>query len=262
MRAWSRHRKRASMQYRRRLGTGCANGRRSRHFAAHHTFERPVLTRPKVGWERRALCDRIGAIEDDYSVVEIELDAAMRSVLLIVLVAVSGTSRSALAEDAPANFLVKLFATVCIPSVGQADKVRAWATEHHLPEITAPVALDVFVGSGGKGIAWAVPSAVGSFALSVRGTSEACAVWARTAAPTDAETLFRTTLEGAKRPGVDVSIIKDTRDPSPSGVIHTLVYSVSGADKLKGGFLYTMQTVERPGGPFQASLQAARFTAP
>ena len=182
--------------------------------------------------------------------------------MLIVLLALSGIPNSAVAEDASANFLVKLFATVCIPNVGQPDKVRAWAAEKHLPEVTAPVALDVFVGPGGKGTAWAAPSTVGSFALSIRGTSEACAVWARDAAPADVEALFRTILEGAKRPGVDVSVVKDTRDPSPSGVIHTLVYSVSGADKLRGGLLYTMQTAERPGGPFQRSLQAARFTTP
>ena len=190
------------------------------------------------------------------------LDAAMRSASLIVLLAFSAATNSAVAGDASANFLAKLFATVCIPNVGQPDQVRAWAAARHLQEVTSPVALDLFVGPGGKGVAWAVPSAIGSFALSIRGTTEACAVWARVASPTDVETLFRRILDGAARPGVDVSVVKDTRDQSPSGIVRTLIYSVSGIDKLRGGFVYTMQTAERSGGPFQASLQAARFTTP
>ncbi len=186
----------------------------------------------------------------------------MRSVLLSILLAAIATPEVAAGEDAPANFLVKLFMTVCIPNVGQPEKVRAWAAEKRLEEVTSPTALQVFVGPGDKGAAWAVPSAFGSFALSIRGGSQACAVWARAANPTDVETMFRTILDGVTRPGVDVSIVKDTRDQSPSGIVRTLIYSVSGTDKQRGGFLYTMQTAERAGGAFQASLQSARFATP
>jgi hypothetical protein len=185
--------------------------------------------------------------------------AALRRVWLIVLVAAVVPPASAEGGDASANFLVKLFMEVCIPDVGTPQKVRAWAEEHHLQEVTNPIALDVFVGPGDKGAAWAVPASVGSFALSIRGRTEACAVWARAANPPDVETLFRTIVEGASRPGVDVRVVKDTRDQSPSGVVHSLVYSVSGTDKQRGGFMYIMQTAERPGGPFQASLKSARY---
>jgi hypothetical protein len=186
----------------------------------------------------------------------------MRSVLLLVVLAVSATPQSAIADDASANFLLRLFMSVCIPNVGQPEKVRAWAAEKHLQEITNPVALHIFVGSVGKGVAWAVPSAFGSFALSIRGETEGCATWARVADPAEVEGYFRKIVEGAARLGVEVSVVKDTRDPSPSGTVHTVVYSVSGTDKEKGGFLYTMLTAERSGGPFQASLQAARFARP
>jgi len=190
------------------------------------------------------------------------LDAAMRRVWLIALFAVVVLPRSAAGGDSSANFLVKLFMDVCIPNVGAPQKVRAWAEEHRLQEITNPIALDVFVGPGGKGGAWAVPSSVGSFALSIRGRTEACAVWARAANPPAVEALFRTILEAVSRPGVDVSIEKDSHDQSPSGTIHTLIYRVSGTEKQRGGFLYTMQTAEHAGGPFQASVQAARFSTP
>jgi hypothetical protein len=186
----------------------------------------------------------------------------MRGVLLLVLLAVSATPQSAIADDTSANFLLRLFMNVCIPNVGQPERVRAWAAEKHLQEITNPIALHVFVGSGGKGVAWAVPAAFGSFALSVRGETEGCATWAQVANPAEVEGYFRKIVEGAARPGVDVGVVKDNRDPSPSGTVHTVVYSVSGTDKEKGGFLYTMVTAERSGGPFQASLQAARFARP
>ena len=88
------------------------------------------------------------------------------------------------ADGPPASFLVQLFMNVCIPNIGQPEKIRAWANEKHLQEVTSPAALDVFVGPEDKGgDAWAVPSAFGSFALSIRGTSQACAVWARAANP-------------------------------------------------------------------------------
>jgi hypothetical protein len=179
---------------------------------------------------------------------------------LFALLAAIVTPASAAGEDASANFIVRLFVTVCIPNVGQPERVRAWAAEQHLDALTSPIALNVFVGSGGNGAAWVVPSSAGSFALSIRGSTEACAVWAKAASPADVETLFRKIVEGAAGPGIDVSVVKDAADRSRYGTIHTLVYSISGADKQQGGFLYTMQTAEHPGGLFQVSLQAGRFT--
>jgi hypothetical protein len=154
---------------------------------------------------------------------------------------------------------VRLFLNVCIPNVGQPEKVRAWAKEKNLQEVTNPTALELFIGAGEKGGAWAVPSALGSFALSIRGTTKACTVWARTADPADVETYFRKIVEGARRPGVDVKVAKDMTTPSAVGAIRLLAYAVSGADKQAGGFVYTMLTAQKPGGAFQASIAAARF---
>lgn len=179
-----------------------------------------------------------------------------------MLLALSAAAKAAVADDAAANFLTKLFITACIANAGQPDKVRAYASDRHLQQVTSPAALDVFVGSGGKGGAWAVPSAIGSFALSIRGNTEACSVYARLASPSEVERLFRTIVEGAARPGVDVKVIKESHDQSPSGDVHTLVYDVSRTDTSRGSFVYSMQTAEKAGGPFQASLQVALATRP
>jgi hypothetical protein len=166
------------------------------------------------------------------------------------------------AEDPAASFLVRVFSDACIPHVGQPEKVRALAQKKHLKEITDPFPLKVFVGPGAKGHAWAVPSPFGSFALSIRGATQACAVYARAADPEDVESYFRKILEGAARPGMNIRIVNDTNNPGPGGIRHLLVYSVSLSDNPARGFLYMMQTFNTSNGPFQASLEAARYYNP
>jgi hypothetical protein len=166
----------------------------------------------------------------------------------------------ATAGDPAAQFLVKLFTTVCIPNLGQPIKVREWAQAHRLGEIENPVALGVFVGSGGNGAAWAIPAAEGSFVLSIRGTTEACAVWARAANPGEVLASFKQIIEGVRRPGVEIIVDKDTVSPSPVGEAHALIYNVK-APNAPTSFEFTLLTTERAGGAFQASMQAARASA-
>jgi hypothetical protein len=183
----------------------------------------------------------------------------MRRLILTSLLAVGTTSTTAVADDASASFVTRLFINVCVPNVGQAENVRAWALEKKLADVTATTALEVFVGAGDGGAAWAVPTSFGSFALSIRGKSHACAVWARAANPVEVEGSFRKILEGVARPGLVVKIVEDANAPGPTGVIHTLVYSVSNPGNEGRGNLYTLQTTEKTGGAFQATLQAAKY---
>ena len=183
----------------------------------------------------------------------------VRQWILISLLVVGVTSTTAVAEDASASFVTQLFMNVCIPNAGQAEKIRAWALEKKLVAVTAPSALDVFVGAGDGGAAWAVPTSFGSFALSIRGKTHACAAWARAADPAEVEGNFRKILEGAARPGLVVKVIKDENAPGPTGVMHTLIYAVSNAGNEGRGYLYTLQTAEKTGGAFQATLQATRY---
>ena len=161
------------------------------------------------------------------------------------------------AADPAAQFLAKLFTTVCIPNLGQSTRVREWAQERHLGEIQNPLALSVFVGSGDKGAAWAIPAAEGIFALSIRGPTQACAVWARAANPGEALALFKQIVEGVRRPGIEVTVDTDTVILGPAGQAHALVYNVT-APNAPTSFEFTLLTAERTGGPFQASMQAAK----
>jgi len=167
------------------------------------------------------------------------------------------TFQSVAIADPAAEFLTKLFITVCVPNLGQPARVREWAQGHQLSEIQNPVALGLFVGPGDKGAAWAVPSGQGSFALSIRGTTQACAVWARAADPGETLVLFQKLIEGVKRPGIEITIDQDTVSPSPVGDAHALVYNVT-ARNAPTSFEFTLLTSGRTGGAFQASMQAAQ----
>jgi hypothetical protein len=176
-------------------------------------------------------------------------------VLIAAFVLLSAFQSAALADPA-AQFVTKLFITACVPNLGQPAKVREWAQGHQLAEIQDPAALGLFVGPGDKGAAWAVPSAQGSFALSIRGTTQACAVWARVADPGEALSMFQQLIEGVKRPGLEITVDRDTVSPSPVGDAHALVYNVT-ATNAPTSFEFTLLTAQRAGGAFQVSMQAA-----
>lgn len=163
---------------------------------------------------------------------------------------------AAAAADPGATFLTRLYIDVCVPNIGKPDQVRQWAEQHHLEPVRNPEALNVFVGPGDKGAAWAIPAVAGSFALSLRGTTKACAVWARTADPSEVETYFKRIVEGVKRPGLVVTVDQNKTVPSPSGQARALVYNVT-APNAPTSLEFTMLTAERSGGPFQASVQVA-----
>ncbi|WP_176059546.1 hypothetical protein [Paraburkholderia sp. BCC1876] len=187
----------------------------------------------------------------------------IRKLVLVLGVTSALASHHALAADPAAGFLVGLFMKVCVPNMGRPSGVEAWADGWHLHEITDAIPLQVFVGDGENGKAWAVPAKYGSFALSIRGTTRACAVWARAADPGEVEADFHKLIDGSKRPGLNLTVVEDKILPSPAGPLHELVYQMSATDAATG-FVFTLLTAENPGGAFQASLQvaAARIPSP
>jgi hypothetical protein len=179
--------------------------------------------------------------------------------ILTSVAAVVSASTPAFATDASANFVTRLFIDVCIPNVGRPENVRAWALDRKLAEVRDPLALNVFAGEGDRGAAWALPTSYGSFALAIRGKTQACAVYARAADPADVEAYFKRLLEGAARPGLVLKTVEDTTAQGSTGTIHTLIYSVSNVGQGERGNLYTLQTLEKAGGAFQASLQVVNY---
>jgi hypothetical protein len=168
------------------------------------------------------------------------------------------------AEDPTADtngaFLIGLFNQACVPNRGNPDKIHAWAFDHHLVPITNPQALEIFVGPGEHGIAWQVPSETHQhFALSIRGTTEACVVWAQTANPVFVETAFIKEVESTAGNGTEVKKNGEETADTPVGLAKTISYLVWDT-ATKKGFEFTMTTAEHAGGPFQASIQIAKVT--
>lgn len=155
------------------------------------------------------------------------------------------------ADDVGASFLVRLFNQACVPNLGKPDAVREWAAAHHLTPVASPLALNVFVGPGGKGEAWFVnaPNAQG-FALSIRGSTQACAVWARAADPQAVEAAFVKEVEGSARPGLEVKRDNDRTVPSPVGPAKTMSYHVVNSVS-HAGFEFTLIVAERLADPFK-----------
>ena len=174
------------------------------------------------------------------------------SIAAIAALGVSGAN----AADLGASRVTKLFMDACVPNIGESAKVRAWAEAQHFQEIKDPAPLSVFVGPGDQGAAWAVPTKEGGFAVSIRGKTRACAVWAQFASPSESEAYFRQIVEGARRPGVEVNVFQDTTTATGAGQVRTLIYKVGSPDSPKS-FVFTLQTAERPNGAFQVSMQVA-----
>ena len=70
----------------------------------------------------------------------------MRRLVITVGIAIFIVSPPSAAEDPAASFLIRLFTNVCTTNVGQPEKVRAWAQDKHLQDVTSPAATEVFVG--------------------------------------------------------------------------------------------------------------------
>jgi hypothetical protein len=178
---------------------------------------------------------------------------------LICAICFTFCSTIAFADD-NAAFLINLFNKACIPNMGQPAAVRKWAGDKYLPLITDSHALQVFVGNNdnGRGVAWGIPSPTKHhFALSLRAATQACAVWAEQADPVAVESMFIKEVVGAVRPGLEARKSEEKVANTHLGVARYLAYIVTTTGNTDKGFEFILTTSERPGGPFQASIQLA-----
>lgn len=169
--------------------------------------------------------------------------------------------------DPNANALVRHFGAACVGRVGSPDQVREWAAKSSLPPITNPEMLRSFVGDGGKGAAWELPSPTDKhFALAIRGASEACAVYAEAADPQEVERLFRKLIEGVKRPGLVVLTERDEAVPTKTGSGREITFFITN-EEGKRGHIYSLIAADRTGAlfggaPLQAQILAGLVAKP
>jgi hypothetical protein len=180
---------------------------------------------------------------------------------LVVALAAVATCASALADEAPppearaANDLLDLFSQVCMKNLGKPEGVQAWAADHHLVSVENPEALKIYAGGEG-GAVWAVHMPTGQFVLAIRAPSHACSVFADKADPQVVEGYIDQLMRALKQTGRPVEVLKDDRRPTSVGSRHARVYAVGGSSGATL-MLYAVITDERPGGPYQATVQVA-----
>jgi hypothetical protein len=167
---------------------------------------------------------------------------------------------SATFADTNANVLIQLFNSACVQNMGHPDDTRRWAADNHLTALTHPDALKLFVGDNpvGKGAAWNVPSATASrLALSLRGMTEACTVYAEQADAGALEKMFLQEIIQTTRPGIEVRKDSEKIEHTRVGTAKQLVYIVTKTGLADKGYEFILTTAEHPGGPYQASIQVA-----
>jgi hypothetical protein len=188
----------------------------------------------------------------------------MKWIALVIGAALVCGGTAAKAEDAAAQFTIKLFTDACMANFGHQDRVEAWASERDLPQIVNRHALQVYVGpaAGPRAIgrAWAAQDASGRFVLSTRVDPESCVVWAQVADQNEIVAAFTAMADQAKKPGVQVLADPDKILDIPDGKVRIQVYRVwSGSSD--SGMALMAATVSRSGGPFQAMIENQRLFA-
>ncbi len=195
-----------------------------------------------------------------------ETRAFVRAGLLSICVMIGAYTPALAAEDrGGASSTYRLFSASCLRLLAIPQDVRIWASKMQLSAITDPAQLNTFVGPGKNGVAWDFPRTFGGkYSLSIRGTSQACAVWAESGDPQIAEELFRKVVSGAATTGAVVTTDDDQSFSTADGKGRILIMSVTS--KNGAGYQFTLMTGERPGAffagaPVQLSMQMLQIAA-
>jgi hypothetical protein len=173
----------------------------------------------------------------------------MHSRWLGALILSSALAGPALAADRAQSSkeLFQLFSDACIANRAAPDGVKAWADDHHLEAVQSAGALQTFAGGDG-GAVWEAKMPSSAFALAVRASGGACAVYGDKLDVAVVESLVKGFADELKSAGRRVVVVKDDE----SGAQHNLIYL---ADGPAGKLTLAMIVNDKPGGAFQATIQ-------
>ncbi|MFC4529088.1 hypothetical protein ISN76_18775 [Dyella halodurans] len=161
----------------------------------------------------------------------------------------------AASADPAANAAGHLFMQVCrADNLAHPERIRAWAAEHHLPEVSNPKGRAVFVGDGPNGIAWHIHDDNTELVLAIRSKTGGCAVYAEPLDPAALGQIYSMLIAGYAKEFSVTTPLPDKAQPGPYGTATGKVRLVDGPDS-KSQLLLTLITHEKPGGPYQGALQ-------
>jgi hypothetical protein len=160
------------------------------------------------------------------------------------------------AQNQP-NVFIETFKDVCLDGNGQLDSIRDWAERHHMKEVNGVDARKVYTGSPEDGHAWWMKVDGTFLVIASRVPSSACAVFTSAADPAQVQDYIHQLPSAFSGKWSNVVAIPDKDETGPFGHRRgrAVLFSTSnGASTL----LVTSISNQRPGGPYQATLQASR----
>ena len=174
----------------------------------------------------------------------------LRSVALALFLCIQPVS-----ADPAANAVAHLFMQICrADNLANPERIRAWAADHHLPEINNPKGRAVFVGAGPDGIAWHIHDENTELVLAIRSKTGGCAVYAEPLDPTALGQIYGMLIAGYAKEFSVTTPLPDKMQQGPYGISTGKVRLVE-VPGSKSQLLLTLITNEKPGGPYQGSLQ-------
>jgi hypothetical protein len=157
--------------------------------------------------------------------------------------------------DPAANAAAHLFMQVCRPdNLANPERIRAWAADHHLPEVSDAKGRAVYVGDGADGIAWHIHDENTELVLAIRSKTGGCAVYAEPLDPVALGQIYDMLIAGYAKEFTVATPLPDKAQPGPYGIRTGKVRLV----EVPGGkshLMVTLITIEKPGGPYQGTLQ-------
>ena len=174
-----------------------------------------------------------------------------RFLFSVILSAVLATPVLAADRAQSAKELFQLFSDACIANRAAPDDVKAWADDHHLEAVQSSGALQTFAG-GDDGAVWEARMPSSAFALALRASGGACAVYGDKLDPAVVENLVRGFADELQGAGRQIVVVKDDKSPADHGAQRSLVYL---ADGPSGKLTLAMIVNEKPGGAYQATIQ-------
>jgi hypothetical protein len=166
---------------------------------------------------------------------------------------------NASAREQQAVFMAT-FEEVCLTDNGNLHDIRDWAERHHMKEVNGADARQVYTGSSEGGHAWWMQVNGTFFVIASRVPSSACAVFTSAADPAQLLHYIHQlprTLSG-KWPNVVAMPDKDESGPFGHRRGRAILFSTPNGDRT---LLITSIFNDRPGGPYQATLQVSRTSA-
>lgn len=158
--------------------------------------------------------------------------------------------------DSSAVPLISTFEAVCLEGNGSQEFIKKWVDKEHFKAVNGLDARKLYAGTTEAGRAWFKQTDTAILIVAIRGAANACAVFSDKAPQSEVMEYIEKNLpqKFAERWPATVRIKDDAR-VGEFGVRRGRVIAL-GTSTQPVSVMITVITNERPGGPYQATIQS------